>query len=115
MNTHDQHNATAKKFIGGAAASNVLPAFQPIAEQPTATRTVAHELRPATVPPVVQPLQNVMPNNQADNYGDGLKINHQSVNGSEQDNSKRRRRNRNKAKEIVNDNAVVSSGEIRLH
>ncbi len=116
MNTHDQHNATAKKFIGGAAASNVLPAFQPIAEQrPTTTKTVVHELRPATVPPVVQPLQNVMPNNQADNYGDGLKINHQSVNSSEQDNSKRRRRNRNKAKEIVNDNAVVSSGEIRLH
>ena len=116
MNTHDQHNATAKKFIGGAAASNVLPAFQPIAEQrPTTTKTVVHELRPAAVPPVVQPLQNITPNNQADNYGDGLKINHQSVNGSEQDNSKRRRRNRNKAKEIVNDNAVVPSGEIRLH
>ena len=115
MNTHDQHNATAKKFIGGAAASNVLPAFQPIAEQPITTKTVVHELRPAAVPPVVQPLQAVTFNDQVNNYGDGLKIDHQPVNGSEQDNNKRRRRSRSKTRVTTSDNAVVSSGEIRLH
>ena len=115
INTHDQHNVATKKFIGGAAASNVLPAFQPIAEQPITTKTVVHELRPATVPPVVQPLQNITPNNQANDYGDGLKISHQSVSGSDQGNNKRRRRNHNKAKEAVDNTAVVSSGEIRLH